>query len=169
MGSSMEHASDVAAPEVDREFSAFYEAELVGQVRNATLIVGSLPLAHDLVHDVFVTIFERWNDIEHPGPYLQRSVVNACRDALRRQRTADRHFRRHDQISPSDVHDAALYAALAKLPFNHRAAVVLRYFADLTEAEIAERLQCRPGSVGPWIRRGLDRLSKDLDPTKEKR
>lgn len=164
----MEDTSIVAAPDVSREFSAFYKAELVGQVRNATLIVGSQPVAHDLVHDAFVTIFERWHDIEDPGPYLQRSVVNACRDALRRQRTADRHLRTHQQTDVSTDHDVALYDALAKLSFNHRAAVVLRYYADLTEAEIAERLGCRPGSVGPWIRRGLDRLSNDLNPTKEK-
>ena len=163
----MGYASDIAAPRVRSEFARFYADELVGQVRSATLIVGSQPLAHDLVHDVFVTIFERWPDIDEPGPLLQRSVVNACRDALRRQRTATQFLRRQHRLDVSTEPDVPLFDALAKLPFNHRAAVVLRYYAELTEAEIAERLDCRPGSVGPWIRRGLDRLSNDLDPTTE--
>ncbi len=163
----MEYAPNVAPADVNRDFGRFYEAEFVGQVRSATLIVGSQSLAHDLVHDVFVIIFERWNDIDEPGPYLQRSVLNECRDALRRQRTADRFLRRQRHTEASVEHDVSLYDALAKLPFNHRAAIVLRYYADLTEAEIAERLECRPGSVGPWIRRGLDRLSNDLNPSEE--
>lgn len=159
----MGHASDVAASGIDSEFAQFYEDELPGQVRSATLIVGSRALAHDLVHDVFVTMFERWDDIDDAGPYLQRSVVNACRDALRRQRVADRFARRQRRIEAATEPDVPLFDALAKLPFNHRAAVVLRFYAELTEADIAERLGCRPGSVGPWIRRGLDRLSNDLN------
>jgi len=124
-------------------------------------------LASADVHDVFVTVFERWDDIANPGPYLQRSVVNACRDALRRRRTADRFVRRYQPIDPATELDVPLYDALAKLPFNHRAAIVLRYYGDLTEVEIAVLLNCRAGSVGPWIRRGLDRLHNDLHPTKE--
>jgi len=163
----MGNASDTAATGLRSEFSRFYADELAGQVRSATLIVGSQPLAQDLVHDVFVTIFERWSDIDEPGPFLQRSVVNACRDALRRQRTATQFLRRQHRFDTSTEPDVPLFDALATLPFNHRAAVVLRYYAGLTEAEIAERLDCRRGSVGPWIRRGLDRLNNELDPTTE--
>ena len=163
----MGYASDTAAAGLHSEFARFYADELTGQVRSATLIVGSQPLAHDLVHDVFVTIFERWSDIDEPGPFLQRSVVNACRDALRRQRTAAQFLRRPQRFDTATEPDVPLFDALAKLPFNHRAAVVLRYYAGLTEAEIAERLDCRPGSVGPWIRRGLDRLNSELAATTE--
>ncbi len=65
---------------------------------------------------------------------------------------------------PEDVPavDAPLYDALARLPFKHRAAVVLRYYLGLTELEIAAHLDCPPGSGGPWIRRGLDRLATEL-------
>ncbi|MGB0114410.1 MAG: hypothetical protein WBP59_14405, partial [Ilumatobacteraceae bacterium] len=72
----MEHASNTAPRDVTDDFGHFYEVELVGQVRSATLIVGSQPLAYDIVHDAFVTLFERWQDVEDPGPYLQRMVVN---------------------------------------------------------------------------------------------
>ncbi|HEY7069403.1 MAG TPA: sigma factor-like helix-turn-helix DNA-binding protein, partial [Acidimicrobiales bacterium] len=64
-----------------------------------------------------------------------------------------------DRGDPEDEH---LWDALNQLPFNHRAALVLRYYHQLPEREIADLIGCRPGSVGPWIRRGLERLRKDL-------
>lgn len=143
-------------------FAAFYEAEVVRQVRSATLILGSRPAAQDVVHDVFVEMYQRWDGgIVEPGSYLRRAVVNRSRDALRRRATA-RRFRA--TLRPDDVPeiDAPLYDALATLPFKHRTALVLRYYLGLTEAEIAEALGCPSGSVGPWIRRGLDRLAPQL-------
>lgn len=143
-------------------FAAFYGAEMVRQVRNATLILGSRQAAQDVVHDVFVEIFQKWDgDITDPRPYLQRAVVNRCRDSLRRNAIARRH---RSLFRPEDVPavDAPLYDALATLSFKHRTAVVLRYYLGLTEAEIATCLDCPTGSVGPWIRRGLDRLATQL-------
>jgi RNA polymerase sigma factor (sigma-70 family) len=144
-------------------FASFYEVEVVRQVRTATLILGSKQAAQDVVHDVFTEILQRWDGISDPGPYLQRAVVNRCRDALRRRAIA----RRHRSTLPSEdvpAVDAPLYDALATLPFKHRTAVVLRYYLGLTEAEIAGHLGCSTGSVGPWIRRGLDRLATELRP-----
>lgn len=149
------------------DFAAFYEAEVGRQVRSATLILGSRQAAQDVVHDVFVEILERWDgDIADPAAYLQRAVVNRCRDALRRIVVARRY---RSLLRPEDVPaiDAPLYDALARLPFKHRTAVVLRYYLDLTEAEIAACLGCPTGSVGPWIRRGLDRLATQLRLTPE--
>jgi RNA polymerase sigma factor (sigma-70 family) len=143
-------------------FAGFYEAEVVRQVRSATLILGSRQAAQDVVHDVFVEILQKWDDgITDPGPYLQRAVVNRCRDALRRGAVARRY---RTLLRPEDVPaiDVPLYDALARLPFRQRAAVVLRYYLGLTEAEIAAHLGCPTGSVGPWIRRGLDRLARQL-------
>src|SRR5262245_1350164 len=95
-------------------FAAFYEAEVVGQVRSATLILGSQQAAQDVVHDVFVEIFRRWDGgpaIADPGAYLQRAVVNRCRDALRRTAVARRYGR---LLRAEDVPaiDAPLYDAL---------------------------------------------------------
>jgi RNA polymerase sigma factor (sigma-70 family) len=143
-------------------FAVFYEAEVVGQVRSATMILGSRQAAQDVVHDAFVELFQRWDGgIATPGAYLQRAVVNRCRDTLRRT-TVARRYRR--LFRPEDVPaiDVPLYDALATLPFKHRTAVVLRYYLNLTETEIAACLGCPAGSVGPWIRRGLDRLATQL-------
>lgn len=150
--------------DADAGFHSLYDAEIVRQVRSATLLLGSRAAAQDVVHDAFVNVWRRWGTLADPGPYLQRAVLNGCRDVQRRGRVADRHLPR--LVAPGDVPepDVGLYDALAALPFNHRAAIVLRFYLQLTEAEIAERLGCRPGSVGPWIRRGLNRLATDLDP-----
>jgi RNA polymerase sigma factor (sigma-70 family) len=63
-----------------------------------------------------------------------------------------------DNTSPNEV----LFDVLARLPFNQRAAVVMRYFAGMTEHEIADALDARPGSIGPWIHRALNTLRKEL-------
>ena len=150
-------------------FARFYEAEVVRQVRAATLMLGSQQAAQDIVHDVFTEMFQRWDGgISDPGPYLQRAVVNRCRDAMRRTAVARRH-RRLLRAEDVPAVDAPLYDALATLPPKHRAAVVLRYYLGLTEAEIALHLDCPTGSVGPWIRRGLDRLAVELGLPLEER
>ena len=159
----MERRSSLVGQDVETVragFAAFYEDELAGQVRSATLVLGSTAAAQDVVHDAFVEVFRRRDDIVEPGPYLQRTVLNRCRDVLRRRAVA----RRHESLRVDDVPgvDAPLWDALATLPFNHRAAVVLRYYLQLQEAEIAEALDCPRGSVGPWIRRGLDALAVEL-------
>ena len=148
---------------MSEEFAELYEAELSRQVRSATLVLGSRQAAQDVVHDVFTEVYRRWDRLDDPAAYLQRSVVNRCRDVLRRRTVALRH-RRSLRARDDDVPaiDAPLYDALGALPFNQRAAIVLRFYLDMTEAEIAAVLECSTGSVGPWIRRGLDRLAEQL-------
>jgi RNA polymerase sigma factor (sigma-70 family) len=157
------------APVPARSFAALYEVEVVRQVRSATFLLGSRAAAQDVVHDVFAELLRRWDDVAEPGAYVQRAVVNRCRDVQRRAAVARRH---RDRFRPEDVPaiDAPLYDALATLPFKQRAAVVLRYYLGLSEAEIAAHLGSAPGSVGPWIRRGLDRLADQLRlPPEEER
>ncbi len=141
-------------------FAALYERELGLQVRRAALLVGSEETAHDLVHDAFVELYRRWEDVRDPGPYLGRAVLNRCRDHARRLSTRAR--RLPMLIDRGDPEDEVLWDALNELPFNHRAALVLRYYHQLSNREIAAVIGCRTGSVGPWIQRGLKRLRKDL-------
>lgn len=141
-------------------FADFYEREIERQTRRAVLMLGSREAAQDAVHDAFVAVYQRWSQLESPGPYLELVVLNRCRDVGRRGQLARRHANQHASDVPAT--DAPLFDALATLPFNHRAAVVLRYYHQCTEAEIAALLGCRPGSVGPWIQRGLRRLAKEL-------
>lgn len=144
------------------EFQNLYLDEFDRQVRRAALLVGSSELANDLVQDTFVSLYRRWDSIKDPGPYLHRAVLNACRDHGRR-RVRDQKLVRVLSDPPEDTDTPELlWDVLATLPFNHRAALVLRYYGQLTEREIADQLGCRQGSVGPWIRRGLNTMRKAL-------
>ncbi len=146
--------------EPHRGFTSFYADEHEGQVRRAYLMLGTTAAAHDVVADAFLAVFNRWSSIESPGPYLNRCVLNGCRDAagsrVREDLAADVPERTAD---PEDEH---LADVLMALPFRQRAAVVLRFYRGLSEAEIAEQLDCRPGTVGSLIHRGLAQLKREL-------
>jgi RNA polymerase sigma-70 factor (ECF subfamily) len=147
-------------------FEEFYRAELDRQVRRCYLLTGSAEVANDIVHDAMLDVYRRWSSLDRPGAYLNTSVVNRCRDRARRDKVCVR-------VAPliatnetwwdrSVADGVALDRALAGLPFNQRAALILRFFADMTADEIASALGCRSGSVGPWIHRGLASLEKEL-------
>lgn len=76
-----------ATPRADGvvDFDDFYLAEAAGQVRRASLLTGSDEVANDIVHTVLVAMYERWDSIDDPGPYLNRAVLNRCRDSGRRR------------------------------------------------------------------------------------
>jgi RNA polymerase sigma factor (sigma-70 family) len=149
--------------EADRvAFGDFYRLELDAQVRRAVLLLGSNDIANDVVHDAFIAVYRRWETLDEPGPYLHMAVLNGCR-GIHRQRSRQRRLlpRFATQAAPASV-DEHLDDLLAELPFNQRAAVVLRFYGGLTTEEIARELGCSAGSVGPWINRALARLRKAL-------
>jgi RNA polymerase sigma factor (sigma-70 family) len=143
-------------------FDDFYRAELDRQVRRAYLLTGSAELADDIVHDAMVAMYRRWAVIDEPAAYLNRAVLNGCRDAgrraVRQRRLLSRISERPAEASQREVLDDVL----AGLPFAQRAAVVLRYYESRSTAEIAQLLGCAPGSVGPWIERALRAMRKAL-------
>jgi RNA polymerase sigma factor (sigma-70 family) len=149
----------VAAP----GFAEFYEAELDQQVRRAFLMVGSNELANDIVHDAMVEVYRRWRHVDRPAAYLNRSVLNGCRDAGRRSATQRRLLGRLVDRGREDGIRDVLDDALAGLPFLQRGAVVLRFYGGLSINEIADALGCAPGSVGPALDRGLTKLRKVLE------
>ncbi|HYN35327.1 MAG TPA: RNA polymerase sigma factor [Ilumatobacteraceae bacterium] len=149
------------APEAATAFSDFYEAEMPGQVRRAAMMIGSTDLAHDLVHDAFVEIYRRWDSLDRPGPYLNRSVLNRCRDAGR-SRTRRARLSERLRPEPAAWDQEPIADLLDGLSFNQRAVIVLRFYVGLSNVEIAEALDCPPGSVGPWITRALERLRKEM-------
>ena len=143
-------------------FGEFYRRELDGQVRRAALLLGSNDAANDVVHDAFVAVYRRWDSIEEPGSYLNVAVLNGCRGIHRRRSRYERLLPRLlDRGTASPVGER-LDDMLAQLPFNQRAAVVLRFYGGLTTEEIARELDCAPGSVGPWIDRALAKMRKAL-------
>jgi RNA polymerase sigma factor (sigma-70 family) len=143
-------------------FAEFYAAELDRQVRRAFLMVGSNELANDIVHDAMVGLYRRWDEVDRPAAYLNRSVLNGCRDSGRRSANQRRMLGRLvDRGADGEMRDV-LDDALSGLPFLQRGAVVLRFYGGLSINEIAEALGCAPGTVGPALDRGLSKLRKVL-------
>jgi len=155
-------------------------------VRLARVLVDSPEVAEDLVQDAFIHLHRHWVAVRDPRSYLHRSVVNACRSHHRRAwRERPRSARTADLGSDPELHghraaagagvvdgdveqsrsdDAGvLGTALSTLPYRQRAALVLRYYADLPDAEIAVALGCRPGTVASLVHRGLERLREVVD------
>lgn len=147
--------------EIDRAtpvtFSELYEAQFLPLVRLATLLTGRAEVARDVVQESFVKLHVRWSSVREPLPYVRRSVLNGCHSFHRRRlRRGDVPLGSHDRAVVLD-HDDTL-ATLAVLSPKERACVVLKYYEDRTEQEIADLVGCRPGSVGPTVHRALAKL-----------
>jgi RNA polymerase sigma-70 factor (ECF subfamily) len=135
-----------------------YGGELYGFALNALRDRG---LAEEVVQDAFLQLYPRFADIADPPAYLYRSVVNGCWSGHRRRKVADR-FRHLTAVHDTATSDVDLtFGSLARLAPRARAAVVLRYYADFSVAEIAAALECPEGTVKSLIHRALAQL-KDV-------
>jgi RNA polymerase sigma-70 factor (sigma-E family) len=143
-------------------FGDFYGDHYAELVRLATLLSGSSDAAPDLVQDCFVRLHGRWASVREPLPYVRRSVVHACASHHRRNAVV----RRNPPPEPPAAELGAdeLEDALAALPARQRAAVVLRYYGDLPDADIARALRCREGTVRSLVSRALADLRKVIEP-----
>jgi RNA polymerase sigma factor (sigma-70 family) len=144
-------------------FDDFYAERWPYAFRLAKLMTHDAEAGADIAQDVFANMSRRWATIERPDAYLQRALTNASSNWRRNGRTAERKLhllvvRGDDQVSFDGLADA-----VARLPFRQRAVVVLRYYADLSEVEIARALECRPGTVKSLSARALAALSKEVD------
>jgi RNA polymerase sigma-70 factor (sigma-E family) len=162
---------DVMAAESGSRLARLYEAHAPGATRLAYLLVGDRELASDLVQDAFVRLAGRFADLRDPGAfdaYLRKTVVNLARMHFRRRRVERAYLNRaraepRPVVELPDV-DAYLRVkqALLELPIRQRSAVVLRFYEDLSEAQIAEILRCRPGTVKSLLARGVAALRGSL-------
>ncbi|HEV2766866.1 MAG TPA: sigma-70 family RNA polymerase sigma factor [Acidimicrobiales bacterium] len=148
----------------DDGVEVLFRSSYVPMVRLATFLVGRSEVAEELVQDAFVRVAPKLSYVETPAAYLRVAVVNACRSwqcKQGRERSAlsvlagDRDQMVSDR--PCELTDA-----LARLRQRQRAAIVLRYWEDLPEAEIAELLGCRPGTVKSLLSRGLAALRHEF-------
>jgi RNA polymerase sigma factor (sigma-70 family) len=144
-------------------FAEFYEEHFAEATRLAFLLTSSRESAQDLTQDVFVAIHRRWGKLAEPRAYLRRSIVNACH-SYHRRRFLDR--RRSSALVTPAAHLEAdeLSDALAELPYRQRAALVLRFYRDLADEEIAVALGCRPATVRSLVHRGVKELRKVIEP-----
>jgi RNA polymerase sigma-70 factor (sigma-E family) len=134
-----------------------YQQEYGPMVRLAHLLTGSNEAAEDLVQDSFVRMYRRWDRVDQPAAYLRTTVVNRCNSWHRRRRMEEERSPR-PPLDTIDSEARELLDALAHLGVRQRTALVLRFYADLPEVEIARALGCRPGTVKSLVHRGLRQL-----------
>lgn len=134
-------------------------------LRLAHLVTGSPEAAEDVVHDAFLASGARWSSLERPDAYLRRAVVNQARSAQRRagrDRDKAARYGRAAVVAAGQPELDETWATLRGLSERQRAALVLRFYEDLPEAEIARLLGCRPGTVKSLIHRGLTKVRKEV-------
>ncbi|WP_326767125.1 sigma-70 family RNA polymerase sigma factor [Streptomyces sp. NBC_01591] len=150
-----------------------YQARRLDMVRLALFLVDDLHTAEDVVQDAFAAVCRSHgtslDGLQDPGAYLHTAVVNAARSVLRRRRTARAYTPPHQGYGPP-VDEGLLLAeeyrqvldAMAQLTQRQREVLVLRYWSELTEAQIAQTLGLSRGTVKSTASRALDALEKKL-------
>lgn len=130
-------------------------------VRVAFLLVDTREHAEEAVQDAFARAYPKWSRVQSPDAYLQRAVVNACRGVQRRRALARRvgRGRAADELPGEGDHVAD---AVRALPSPQREAVVLRYYLQLSEPEIADVLAMPVGTVKSTLSRARTRLKEEL-------
>jgi RNA polymerase sigma factor (sigma-70 family) len=150
----------VAASDWPPDFVDLYRSRWVPMVKLARLLTAADPASEELVQDAFLRVRRHWDSVDNPPAYVRRAVVNACRNHQRRRVLERRH-----PTSPSTVtdHPDELRGAIARLPERQRAALVLRYYDDRPEAEIAELLDCSVTAVKSLLHRAVQDLRKVIE------
>jgi RNA polymerase sigma-70 factor (sigma-E family) len=160
----------------DRTFSAFFEAHYHPALRLAALLTGNAGQAEDVVCDAFAKVYARWRrgGVDDVEAYLRQAVVNTLRSKWRR-RALETRKDASVRVAAGTPHSSAgfesgvverdaVWAALDRLPDGQRRVVVLRYYEDLSEAEVARLLDIAPGTVKSQGARGLMALQQMLAP-----
>jgi RNA polymerase sigma factor (sigma-70 family) len=148
-------------------FEDVYRRNREPLLRLARLLSGSDAHAEDVVHDAFLGLSRHWDTVANPEGYLRTSVVNLTRTVHRRTgRERDKRERvERIRLNPVVTHQPELdetWDLLQRLPARQRAALVLRFYEDLPESEIARLLGCRPGTVKSLLHRGLARVRETM-------
>jgi RNA polymerase sigma-70 factor (sigma-E family) len=146
-----------------------YARHAASAVRLAYLLTGDHALAEDLAHEAFIRLYGRFRDLRNPDAfpaYLRTTLVNLTRSHFRRRRVERTYLERQRAAPDPPAEDPGpneeLWEALRSLSPRQRAAIVLRYYEDLTEAETADVLRCPVGTVKSLVSRGMERLRAEL-------
>ncbi len=144
-------------------FDVFFEEVWPWAFRLASFLTQDRAAGEEIAQDVLASMCHRWGTAQRPEAYLRTALANSSRNWHRRNRT------RREKLPLVAVPDrvefvsAELADAIARLPFRQRAVIVLRYHFELSEAEIAETLGCRPGTVKSAASRAIETLRKEVD------
>ncbi len=148
-------------------FSTFVHANSPSLFRTAYLLTGDPVAAEELLQDVLVRVYPKWSRVgsmDAPTAYVRRAVVNSFISSRRRSSVRDTRLGpEHDVSDGRDLVEEAVdrdqvWQLLGTLPARQRASLVLRFYEDCPDAEIAAALGCRVATVRSLVSRGLRSL-----------
>jgi RNA polymerase sigma-70 factor (sigma-E family) len=156
----------------DEALEQLYAAHWRQLVRLSVLLVRDVGTAEEVVQDAFIAVHRRWGRLRDPDKalaYLRQTVVNQSRSAIRHRMVVARHAARGPDPEPEPEHPAevvgrraAVLEAMRALPQRQREVLALRYYLDLSEAEIAATLGISRGAVKSHASRGASALRELL-------
>ena len=162
-----------ADTDAEAAVTALYGTHYRPLVRLAALLVRDVATAEEVVQDSFVAMHASWRrlrDTDKALSYLRQSVVNKSRSVLRHRVVVDRNAPKPPPLAPSaeqgaisELERSAVVSALRRLPARQREALVLRYYADLSEAQIASTMGISRGAVKSHTARGMSSLRAVLE------
>ncbi len=168
MRSMMSTSMASTEQEEPQGLGALYAAHAPGAVRLAYLLTGDRALAQDLVQDAFARLIGRLAHVRSRDSfdaYLSRMIVNLSRDHFRRKKIERAYLAKRaaeprvgSTVEPDVAAYEAMRAALLNLPERQRAAIVLRYYEDMSDLQVSEILRCRPATVRSLVSRGVQAL-----------
>jgi RNA polymerase sigma-70 factor (sigma-E family) len=149
--------------ERDAAFTEFVRSRQVALIRFAWLVSGgSHAHAEDLVQEALTRLYSRWLDVDDPEAYVRTAISRLNISVWRKLRREALGDQPDDRAAPDQrlqpASDAALVRAVRELPAKQRAAVVLRYWCDYSDDQIAQILGCANATVRSSVSRGLARL-----------
>lgn len=167
-----DHVSKPAVRAVP-DLESVYRDEYRSLVRLASLLIDDVGTCEEIVQDAFVHIWERGPGLREPDrlpAYLRSAVLNGARSQVRRRIVRRRHLAVVADAAPAaeitalaDEPTREVIEALRSLPQRQREVLALRYYLDLSEAEIATTLRISTGSVKTHAHRGLATLAERLE------
>jgi RNA polymerase sigma-70 factor (sigma-E family) len=159
--------------DADRAVTELYSTHYRSLVRLAVLLIRDVATAEEVVQDSFVAMHSGWKrlcDSDNALFYLRQSVVNRSRSVLRHRVVGDRNASERPADTPDAEHGAivqlersAVVAALRSLPPRQREALVLRYYGDMSEAQIASVMGVSRGSVKTHTASAMSALRSILE------
>src|SRR5258707_14443868 len=161
-------------PGADICVTELYQAHALGLIRLAYLMLGERQAAEDVVQEAFAGLYRRWDKLSDPAkalPYVRSSVLNGCRSQLRRHGRAPAGLADAAALPVVSAESAVLSAeqrrlvlrALRELPPRQREVLVLRFYLDLSEPEIAAAMGIGPSTVRSTAHRALGALGRLLE------
>jgi RNA polymerase sigma-70 factor (sigma-E family) len=153
---------------------ALYQASAVSLIRLAYIMLGDRPTAEDVVQEAFCGLYRRWDrlaDADSALYYVRSSVLNGCRSVLRSRAVRRRGVAYElptvsaEAVVLGGEERAEVFRAVGRLPHRQREALVLRFYLDLPDEQIARAMGIAQSTVRSTIHRGLEAVSRALKET----